>query len=140
MTFTGQVQFISDLPLSGDSWNGMGNPNASYYPFKAFVDGSADLQAGTYVSMTYSTSASENGLYLENPFILKEPNGSYVFVMGQNGKLEKRAITVGKSLWGSYTEVLSGLTVDDLIAFPYGKDVNDGAAAVESDISTLYEY
>ena len=42
--------------------------------------------------------------------------------------------------WGSYTEILSGLTADDLIAFPYGKNLKEGAPTVESDPSGLYSY
>ena len=36
--------------------------------------------------------------------------------------------------WG-YTEIKSGLTVDDWIAFPYGKDVKENAETIESDNS-----
>ena len=140
MTYTGTVQSIGDFPSQSDGWNGMGNPNASYYPFTAFVDGSADLQAGSYVSVNYSTGTGENGIYLENPFVRTENGQSYVFVRGQNGKLEKRFVTVGKSLWGSYTEIKSGLTEDDYIAFPYGKTVKEGAPTAEGDLNSLYMY
>ena len=140
MTYTGTVQSIGDFPSQSDGWNGMGNPNASYYPFTAFVDGSADLQAGSYVSVNYSTGTGENGIYLENPFVRTENGQSYVFVRGRNGKLEKRFVTVGKSLWGSYTEIKSGLTEDDYIAFPYGKTVKEGAPTAEGDLNSLYMY
>ena len=140
MTYTGTVQSIGDFPSSQNSWNGMENPNSSYYPFTAFVDGSADHQAGRYVNMTYSTGTGENGIYLQNPFVRTEKGRSYVFVQGKNGRLEKRYVTVGKSLWGSYTEIRSGLEETDLIAFPYGKNVKEGAATVEGDLNTLYGY
>ena len=140
MTYTGTVQSIGDFPSQGDGWNGMGNPNASYYPFTAFVDGSADLQAGRYVSVSYSTGTGENGIYLENPFVRTENGQSYVFVRGQNGRLEKRFVTVGKSLLGSYTEIKGGLTEDDYIAFPYGKTVKEGAPTAEGDLNSLYMY
>lgn len=138
--YTGEVREIGDFPASGNGWNGMGNPNSSYYPFRVFIDGEADLQAGSYVSVMYSTSGTEHGIYLENPFIRTEKGESYVLVMGSDGKIEKRTVQVGKSLWGSYQEILSGLTEEDLIAFPYGKNVRVGATAVESDISALYGY
>ena len=140
MTYTGEVKEIGDFPSGDDSWNGMGNPNATYYPFQVFVDESADLQSGRYVSVTYSTSAEAHGIYLQNPFVRTEQGRSYVFVLGEKGRLEQRYVTVGKSLWGSYTEILGGVTEEDLIAFPYGKDVRDGAPAEEKDISSLYEY
>ena len=140
MTYSGTIQAVGDFPSQSEGWNGMGNPNASYYPFTAFVDGSADLQAGQYASVSYSTGTGENGIYLENPFVRTENGQSYVFVRGQNGKLEKRVVTVGKSLWGSYTEIKSGLTEDDYIAFPYGKTVKEGAPTAEGDLNSLYMY
>ena len=138
MQYTGTVQSVGDFPAADGYWNGMGNPNASYYPFTVFIDGSADLQEGTYVSVMYSTAANEQGIYLENPFLRTEQGKSYVYLRGNDGKLEKRYVTTGKSLWGSYTEVLDGLTAEDYIAFPYGKTVAEGADTVESDLSALY--
>ena len=140
MTYPGKIVSIGDFPTDSDGWNGSGNPNVSYYPFTVFVDETADLQAGQYASIQYSSAESENGIYLENPFIRTENGQSYVYVRGADGKLEKRFVTTGKALWGSYTEILSGLTVDDLIAFPYGKNVKQGAPTEEGDVSSLYSY
>lgn len=140
MTYTGKIVSMGDFPTNSDGWNGSGNPNVSYYPFTVFVDETADLQAGMYVNIQYSSAESENGIYLENPFIRTENGQSYVYVQGASGKLEKRFVTTGKALWGSYTEIRSGLTVDDLIAFPYGKNLKEGAPTVESDVSDLYSY
>ena len=140
MTYTGTVESLGDFPSSDGYWNGMGNPNTTYYPFTVFIDGSADLQSRSYVSVMFSTSSGENGIYLENPFIRTEQGQSYVYVLGENGRLEQRSVVTGKSLWGSYTEILSGITEEDLIAFPYGKNVKDGAPAEERDISELYSY
>ena len=139
MTYTGTVTAVGDFPSPDNGWNGIGNPNASYYPFTAFVDESADLQAGSYASIQFSTAGTEHGVYLENPFIRSEQGNYYVYVQGKNGKLEKRYVSVGKSLWGSYKEILSGIGEEDLIAFPYGKNVKEGADTVESDLSVLYE-
>lgn len=138
MMYTGTVHSIGDFPSQDGYYNGMGNPNASYYPFTVFVDGSADLQEGRYVSIVYSAGSAENGIYLENPFIRTEQGRSYVFVRGDDGLLEKRYVTTGKSLWGSYTEILEGLTPDDFLAFPYGKDVKEGMPTEEGDLSDLY--
>jgi len=140
-SYTGTVESIGDFPVSPNSWSSADNANVTYYPFTVFVDGSADLQAGNYVNVNYSTSDGENGIYLENPFLRTEGGRSYVFVGGEDGKLEKRYITVGKSLWGNYTQVLSGLSAEDHIAFPYGKSVKEGAPAVETDdLSSLYAF
>ena len=82
--------------------------------------------------------SAQEGIYLENPFLRTEGGKSYVYVRGADGKLEQRFVTTGKSLWGSYTEILEGLGEEDFIAFPYGKNVKSGAETVESDLSVLY--
>lgn len=138
MVYTGVIQSVGDFPSSDGYWNGIGNPTASYYPFTVFIDESADLQEGSYVNVVYSTATSQQGIYLENPFLRTEQGKTYVYVRGTDGKLEKREVTTGKSLWGSYTQVLSGLSQENLIAFPYGKTVKEGADTVESDLSALY--
>lgn len=139
MTYEGTVEAIEDLPQQSDYYSGVGNPNASYYPVRVFVGEEADLQAGSYVSVVFSAAAAESGIYLENPFLRTEDGQSYVWVRGADGNLEKRTVTTGKSLWGSYTEILSGLTAEDLIAFPYGKNLKAGLPTVEADLSALYE-
>ena len=138
MTHTGTIQSLGDFPASGSGWNGMGNPNASFYPFTVFVDEGADLQEGRYVSIVYSTATGEHGVYLQNPFLRTEQGKTYVYVMGADGKLEQRFVKTGKALWGSYMEILEGLSEEDLVAFPYGKDVKPGAKALEGDMSKLY--
>lgn len=141
MQYIGTVQSVGDFPTTDNNYyGGMGNPNVSYYPFTVYIDGSADLQEGSYVNVVFSTATAQQGIYLENPFLRTEQGKSYVYVQGADGKLEKRFITVGKSLWGSYTEILSGITAEDLLAFPYGKTVHEGADTVESDLSVLYGY
>ncbi len=138
--YTGTVRDIGDFPSLDGYWNGAGNPNTSYYPFTVFVGEEASLQAGSYANIQYSTSGSSGGIYMDRAFVRTEDGQSYVFVLGANGRLEKRSVTVGKSLWGSYLEITSGLSVEDYIAFPYGKDVKEGAPAEEKDISELYSY
>ena len=138
MTHTGVIQSLGDFPAAGNGWNGMGNPNASFYPFTVFVDEAADLQEGRYVSVIYSTATGEHGVYLQNPFLRTEQGKTYVYVQGADGKLEQRFVKTGKALWGSYMEILEGLSEEDMVAFPYGKNVKAGAPAVEGDMSDLY--
>ena len=138
MTHTGTVQSLGDFPSPDSGWNGMGNPNASFYPFTVFVEEEADLQEGRYVSIIYSTATGEHGVYLQNPFLRTEQGKTYVYVMGADGKLEQRFVKTGKALWGSYMEILEGLSQEDMVAFPYGKNVKAGAPAVEGDMSDLY--
>ncbi len=139
-TYTGVISSIGDIPTSSGGYNGMDNPNASSYPFRVFVDEGADLRAGGYVSVEYSSSSSQNGVYLQNPFLRTVDGRSFVYVKGEDGLLEERTVTTGKSVWGSYTEIVEGLTADDMVAFPYGKNVRPGAPAEEGDLSDLYGY
>ena len=54
--------------------------------------------------------------------------------------LVRRDIVTGGSLWGSYIEIFSGLSEEDHVAFPYGKNVKPGAKVNESSIDALYNY
>ena len=138
MVYTGTVQSVGDFPITGSGWNGIGNPNASYYPFTVFVAEEANLEAGRYVSIQYSTAGSAHGVYLQNPFLRTEQGKTFVYVLGENGRLEKRFVKTGKALWGSYMEILEGLSAEDKVAFPYGKNIKPGVPAVEGDLSKLY--
>ena len=137
----GEIVEISDYPTdNASSWSD-GNSNVSYYPFKVFVSEEADLQEGDWVEMSYqntSGSADGNTLYLESMFIRTENGKSYVMVRGENGKLEQRWVQTGRNLWGSYTQIRGGLTVDDFVAFPYGRDVVEGAGTTEATMDQLY--
>lgn len=46
----------------------------------------------------------------------------------------------GRDLWGSYTQIRGGLTIDDYVAFPYGRDVVEGAHTQEATTDQLYNY
>ena len=137
----GEIVEISDYPTdNANSWSD-GNSNVSYYPFKVFVSEDADLREGDYVEMSYQNStgsADGNTLYLESMFIRTENGKSYVLVRGDHDRLEKRWVQTGRNLWGSYTQIRGGLTVDDFVAFPYGRNVAEGAGTVEATRDQLY--
>ena len=140
-TCEGTITDIYTYPVTGSYAYSGGNNNVSYYPFRVFVDESAGLQENEYVNIQYqNTSQDEDTLYLENQFIRTENGQSYVYVRGDDGKLEKRVIRTGKDLFGSYTEIKSGLTTDDFVAFPYGKSAFDGAKTKESTMDEFYGY
>ena len=139
-SYVGTIQEIGDFPTSGNGWTGMGNPTTTYYPFTVFVDETADLQSGAYASIQYASSTSSHGIYLENPFIRTEDRESYVLARNGAGRLEKRPVVLGKVLWGSYTEVLSGVGEEDWLAFPYGKEAKAGVPTKEGSLEELYRY
>ena len=137
----GEIVEISDYPTdNASSWSD-GNSNVSYYPFKVFVSEEAELREGDYVDMSYQNStgsADGNTLYLESMFIRTENGKSYVMVRGENGRLEQRWVQTGRNLWGSYTQIRGGLTAEDFVAFPYGRNVTAGAATTEATPDQLY--
>lgn len=140
----GTIVSIDDYPTSnGNNW-GDGNSNVSYYPFKVFVTEDANLQPNDYVDIQYQkdTSAEESGssLYLQSMFIRTDNGKSYVMARGEDGRLEQRWVQTGRDLWGSYTQIRGGLTIDDYVAFPYGRDVVEGAHTQEATVDQLYNY
>ena len=139
---TGEVVEISTHPTDGDSYGGDGNPNVSYYPFKVFVSEDQQLQEGESVSISYQAVSDSDGssLYLENMYVRTENGKSYVMARGEDGKLEQRWVQTGKVVWDSYTQIRGGLTQEDYVAFPYGRDVVSGAKTEEATVDALYSW
>lgn len=137
----GTIVSIDDYPTTnGNSW-GDGNSNVSYYPFKVFVEEDAGLQANDYVDIQYQKAGTQeqgNSLYLQSWFIRTDNGKSYVMARGEDGRLEQRWVQTGRDLWGSYTQIRGGLTTEDYVAFPYGRDVVEGARTVEAAADELY--
>jgi multidrug efflux pump subunit AcrA (membrane-fusion protein) len=135
-TYEGVVKSIGDYP-SGSGYEG--NTNSSYYPVIISVDQSHTLEEYNWVGVTLQSSGeASNGLYLQNAFVITEGGKSYVYVQNDEGKLEKRQVSVGRSLWGYYQEIRSGLSMGDYIAFPYGKNLKDGADTRVADLNELF--
>lgn len=137
--YTGTVTEVGSYPSEEQSY--YGSSNVSYYPYKVFIDESADLMEGFYVSMTYQTEAQAAGtLYLQNAFLRKDGNRVYVYVRNDEGLLEKRYLEAGVSTDGYMTPIYDGITEEDYLAFPYGKDTVDGAPTYEGTDQDLYGY
>lgn len=138
--YTAQIVSISDYPLDSDSnlyYYGSENPNSSRYEFTAVVMDAEEMQNGQYVDITFSTTGSsgDDALYIDNAYIREDAAGSYVMKAAGNNRLIKQYVQTGRSIYGSSTEIRSGLTLDDYIAFPYGTDVKEGVRVVLSGSS-----
>jgi hypothetical protein len=133
----GTVTEISDVP-SGDEFWSDGNNNVSYYSFIVQVDEEANLEEGEYMDIQLLQEDGARGFYLQDAFLLQENGKSYVFVRGEGELLEKREVVTGGKLWCEYTEILSGLTMEDYIAFPYAKASVPDAKTAEGDLNELY--
>lgn len=140
----GTIVSIDDYPTSNGSNWGDGNRNVSYYPFKVFVTEDANLQPNDYVDIQYQKVSAQqqagSSLYLQSMFIREDNGKSYVMARGEDGRLEQRWVQTGRDLWGSYTQIRGGLTIDDYVAFPYGRDVVEGAHTQEATADQLYNY
>ena len=138
--YTGKIVEVGSYPVEDQGYS-YGSQTASFYPYKVFIDESADLQEGFYVSMTYQTAEQAAGtLYLQNAFLRSEGNRSFVFVRNADGLLEKRYLECGVSTDGYMTPVYSGITEEDYLAFPYGKEIVEGAPTYEGTDQDLYGY
>lgn len=137
-SYEGTVQSVSDYPTANGGWSD-GNSNVSYYGFSVSVDASANLEQNSYVEMSYSQqdSSRTNSTYLLNSFIRSEGPKSYI-LYEQDGRLVKQYVQTGRSVWGMYTEIIGGLEPELYLAFPYGKNVREGAPTQHAGIDALY--
>lgn len=135
--FTATITEVSEYPDSGENYYGWsdGNTNVSNYPFLAYIEDSSGLNVNEYVSLNIQqdAEAAAGVIYLEKPYIRSENGQSYVWITDENKRLKKQYIKTGKTLYGSTVEVKEGLSDEDYIAFPYGKNVKEGARTVSED-------
>ena len=146
-SYEAEITDISPYPDTTGQYDGYGDTAAaSYYPFTArILDENAQLNANEYLDITIGGSdamamlyGESDEFYLYKAFILEDDEGRYVYKRGEDGKLTRQNIETGQTRNNSW-EILSGLTVNDWIAFPYGKQVKEGANCKESALTDLYE-
>lgn len=139
MTYTGNIISISDLPVPSSSSMGSENPINTYYPFTASIDTNDMLIIGDWVEIFFSdlneTADNEDAIFIPNAFIREEGMQYYTYISDSNNKLKKQYIKTGRSNYGYSTEIVSGITIDDYIAFPYGKNIKEGAPTIIAEDS-----
>ena len=129
-SFTAEITEISKYPTTSQSyWSSDMNPNASSYPFLAYIENADGLSDYEYAELKIEedASTSADSIYIDKMYIRKENGQSYVYIKGEDGLLKKQYVRTGKTLYGSTIEIKEGLSIDDAIAFPYGKNVKEGA-------------
>ena len=127
---TGIVTAIDTVPSTDSGYSTDGNVNVSYYPIRIQIQDGDQLQAGQYVEFTMSSENADysDSLYLYEPYVRTIDGQPYVYI-AKDGKLQKTAVTTGKTYFG-YVEILGNdVTTEDYIAFPYDKNIGDGAKA-----------
>lgn len=138
VSFIAEVREISPYP----SDNGQDGANASSYPFTAYIADASGLSNNSWAELTLldEGDGQGQGIYLEKPFVRTENGQYYVMKDDGTGHLTKQIVQVGGIQYGSSYQITGGLSMDDKITFPYGKDVREGAKTEEGTLDDLYNY
>ena len=138
VSFTAEVREISPYP----SDNGQDGANASSYPFTAYIADASGLSNNSWAELTLldEGDGQGQGIYLEKPFVRTENGQYYVMKDDGTGHLTKQIVQVGGIQYGSSYQITGGLSMDDKITFPYGKDVREGAKTEEGTLDDLSNY
>ena len=140
MSAEAEITSISKFPVS-DNANAYGtNPNTSNYPFTAYLTNAEGFKNNQSVNITIQSDGEslDSGVYIPIAYIREDGGESYVYIAGENGRLKKQIVKTGAMLYGYYQEIKSGLTSEDLITFPYGKNVKEGVKTIETDTPSVY--
>ncbi|HIS27387.1 MAG TPA: hypothetical protein IAA57_10965 [Candidatus Pullilachnospira intestinigallinarum] len=133
VSFTAQVKEVSPYPQD----NG-GDPRNSQYPFTAYIEDAQGLSNNAYAELTFADSGMDAGtITLEKAFVRSEEGQYYVMKEDEKGRLTKQPVQIGRIVNGAY-ELASGLTYEDKIAFPYGRQVTEGANCQDGTVEDLY--
>lgn len=132
-TYTATITSIDSYPTSNGYYNGSGNPNVSYYGFEAYIENSSKLSSGDYLDLTIGGSSDDSSsIWISRAYVRKDGKDYYV-MKEENGKLKKQVVQIGSIAYGEYMEILDGITMDDYLAFPYGKNVKEGKSVQIAD-------
>lgn len=135
---TGTVVEISDTPADSKSLTDFfaDDTMESQYSFTVVLDEDIEIAENSDVQIAIDQAEDSKGFYIPSPLVRTEAGRYYVMAANDQNILEKRYVEVGGTAIVA-TEILSGLSEDDLIAFPYGKAV-DGAAVTETNFMDMY--
>ncbi len=133
-SFEATITEISPYPDTDSEVWGEGNPNVSYYPYTAYIEDSEGLNNGETVNLTMENRQDDQeGICISKAYIRQDDGGKYVLKAGEDGRLAKQYVKTGRILWGEATEIVEGLTMEDRIAFPYGKAAKEGIKVKSTD-------
>ena len=138
--FEAEIMDVSEYPVDSSNYYGDNNPNVSYYAFTAVVDDkSLQFDTPDYVMVELQNSAADNGSMVLSKAFVKSENGKNYVYKDDNGILKKQEIRVGATVDGGYDIIIKGgISIDDKLAFPYGKDAVEGAKTNEVTLDYMY--
>ena len=144
MVFDATITEINDYPEDSNGYYyGNGNPNASYYGYTAYIEDSTGLSNGDNLSLSINLGGDEDSsdkIYLDKAYVRKEDGKSYVMKDDGTGHLVKQYVKTGKTIYGYAVEIKSGVTMDDYLAFPYGKTAKEGVKTNKDEDSGTVMY
>ena len=126
------------MAMYGMSGSSDDQTSSSTYPFYVNLDSSDGLMLGQHVYIEADEGQDEEkiGIWLNDYFIVDaDTDNPYVWVSGDNNKLEKRSVVLGQydENLAEY-EIADGLTEKDKIAFPTD-ELKEGISVVEGTTS-----
>ncbi|MCR4998607.1 MAG: biotin/lipoyl-binding protein [Lachnospiraceae bacterium] len=117
---TATVTEVSQYPATNYQSYSNGNNNVSWYPYTAYIENADGFKTGEYVQISKVSVDDTDAIVLEKIYVRSDEKGNYVLADNGSGRLERRDVTVANTSENEYVQILSGLTTEDLIAFPYG--------------------
>ena len=138
----GTVTLVDYESPSQENQNSMYYGNAtdsmtasSKYPFYVELDNSDGLLLGQHVYLEVDTGEDETTyLSISSAFVCYDEYGSSYVWADNNGKLEKRNVTLGEYNFMMDTiEIMEGLTEKDFIAFPNPELCVEGAPTTRNE-------
>ena len=120
-----------------DRYYGMGTDEmtaSSKYPFYVELDSTEGLMLGQHLYIKLETEDGQpQGIPVGSAFICYEEDGSAYVWAEHKGKLEKRSVTLGEyNPMTDAQEILTGLSLEDYIAFP-DEQCREGAATTREE-------
>ena len=137
ISFTAEITYVSPYP-SGDKDMSGTETNNSMYPFTAYIENPEGLENDEYVDLkvTEENMALSGELQLMKPFVKYEDGRYFVLKADENNRLKKQYVTVSGNSY--FITINGGLTMEDKVAFPYGKNVKEGTRVRDAGIDELY--
>lgn len=126
-TYQASITQIDSFPATTPQFSYGGNQNSSMYGFTAYIAEGSDLKQNTYLGLSIISEEEEGDQIYLNSAYIREDHGKKYVMKDVEGQLVKTYVTTGRVLYGMATEIKSGLSENDLIAFPYGDGAIEGA-------------
>ena len=147
-TWSGTVALVDyENPSQGsdmDRYYGMSTDEmtaSSKYPFYVDLDSTKGLILGQHVYIERKQEEGQpEGVGISSAFIAYEEDGTPFVWAEKNGRLEKRAVTLGEyDPMSDVQTITEGLSSEDYIAFPDGELCKEGAPTTHDQVEAETE-